>query len=53
MDILQIDGSLSLKRTVDGGTEEQRKAVQAIIAEVRASGDQALRLLPKNLILLC
>ncbi|WLR55632.1 histidinol dehydrogenase [Mesobacillus subterraneus] len=43
MNILQIDGSLSLKRTVDGGTEEQRKAVQAIIAEVRASGDQALK----------
>ncbi|UYZ21523.1 histidinol dehydrogenase [Mesobacillus jeotgali] len=43
MEILQIDGSLSLKRTVDGGTEEQRKAVQNIIAEVRASGDQALR----------
>jgi histidinol dehydrogenase len=43
VEILQIDGSLSLKRTVDGGTEEQRKAVQAIIAEVRASGDQALR----------
>ncbi|MBS8265856.1 histidinol dehydrogenase [Mesobacillus boroniphilus] len=43
MEILQIDGSLSLKRTVDGGTEEQRKAVQAIIAEVRAYGDQALR----------
>lgn len=43
MEILQIDGSLSLKRTVDGGTEEQRKAVQSIIAVVRASGDQALR----------
>ncbi|MCM3574864.1 histidinol dehydrogenase [Mesobacillus subterraneus] len=43
MEILQIDGSLSLKRTVDGGTEEQRKAVQNIIAEVRASGDLALR----------
>jgi histidinol dehydrogenase len=43
MDILQIDGSVSLKRSVDGGTEEQRKAVQDIIAEVRASGDQALR----------
>jgi histidinol dehydrogenase len=43
MEILQIDGSLSLKRTVDGGTEEQRKAVQKIISEVRASGDQALR----------
>ncbi|MBT2643506.1 histidinol dehydrogenase [Bacillus sp. ISL-41] len=43
MEILQIDGSLSLKRTVDGGTEEQRKAAQNIIAEVRASGDLALR----------
>lgn len=43
MEILQIDGSLSLKRTVDGGTEEQRKAVQSIIAEVRASGDEAVR----------
>ena len=43
MEILQIDGSLSLKRSVDGGTEEQRKAVQAIITEVRTSGDQALR----------
>lgn len=43
MEILQIDGSLSLKRTVDGGTEEQRKAVQAIIAEVRTSGDLALK----------
>lgn len=44
MEILQIDGSVSLKRSVDGGTEEQRKAVQDIIAEVRASGDQALRI---------
>lgn len=43
MEILQIDGNLSLKRTVDGGTEEQRKAVQSIIAEVRASGDEAVR----------
>ncbi len=43
MEILQIDDTLSLKRTVDGGTEEQRKAVKAIISEVRAAGDQALR----------
>jgi histidinol dehydrogenase len=43
MKILQIDGGVSLKRTVDGGTEEQRKAVQEIIAEVRRSGDQALK----------
>ncbi|RSD25126.1 histidinol dehydrogenase [Mesobacillus subterraneus] len=43
MEILQIDGSVSLKRSVDGGTEEQRKAVQSIIAEVRAGGDKAVR----------
>lgn len=43
MRILQIDGGVSLKRTVDGGTEEQRKAVQKIIAEVRKSGDQAVK----------
>lgn len=43
MNILQIDGRISLKRTVDGGTEEQRKAVQEIIAEVRRSGDQAVK----------
>jgi histidinol dehydrogenase len=43
MKILQIDGGVSLKRTVDGGTEEQRKAVQQIIAEVRRSGDQAVK----------
>ncbi|HAQ06228.1 MAG TPA: histidinol dehydrogenase, partial [Bacillus bacterium] len=43
MEILQIDEEISLKRTVDGGTEEQRKAVQDIIAEVRSSGDQAVR----------
>lgn len=43
MEILQIDGSISLKRSVDAGTEEQRKAVQAIIMEVRNNGDQAAR----------
>ncbi|MEH7883481.1 histidinol dehydrogenase [Bacillus sp. JJ1609] len=43
MKILQIDEGISLKRTVDGGTEEQRKAVQEIIAEVRKSGDQAIK----------
>ena len=42
MEILQIDEDISLKRTVDGGTEEQRKIVQEIIAEVRNSGDQAV-----------
>jgi histidinol dehydrogenase len=48
VEILQIDGNLSLKRTVDGGTEEQRKAVQAIIAEVRSEGDKALMAFTKK-----
>ncbi|WP_210365322.1 histidinol dehydrogenase [Bacillus sp. REN3] len=48
MEIVQIDGSVSLKRTVDGGTEEQRKAVQGIISEVRNSGDEALRAFTKQ-----
>jgi histidinol dehydrogenase len=43
MEIINIDGSVSLKRTVDGGTEDQRRAVQEIIAEVRRSGDEAVR----------
>lgn len=43
MEILKIAGGVSLKRTVDGGTEEQRKAVQGIIAEVRTAGDKAVR----------
>jgi histidinol dehydrogenase len=43
MEILQIDGTVSLKRTIEGGTEEQRKTVQEIIAEVRENGDQAVK----------
>lgn len=43
MKILQIDEGISLKRTVDGGTEEQRMAVQKIIAAVRKTGDQAVK----------
>lgn len=43
MKVINIDGSISLKRTVDGGTEDQRRAVQEIISEVRRTGDQAVR----------
>lgn len=43
MKVINIDGSISLKRTVDGGTEDQRRAVQGIIAEVKQTGDQAVR----------
>ncbi|MCM2982077.1 histidinol dehydrogenase [Niallia circulans] len=34
--------NISLKRSVDAGTEEQRKAVREIMGEVKRSGDQAL-----------
>lgn len=36
-------GNLSLKRSVDSGTAEQRETVQTIIAAVREQGDAALR----------
>lgn len=34
--------NISLKRSVDAGTEEQRKAVREIMGQVKRSGDQAL-----------
>ncbi|PLR99121.1 histidinol dehydrogenase [Bacillus sp. T33-2] len=43
MKILKLNENISIKRTVDGGTEEQRKAVKQIIADVRTNGDEALR----------
>ena len=36
------DKKVSLRRTIDTGTEKQRKVVQEIIATVREDGDQAL-----------
>ncbi|OZI13654.1 histidinol dehydrogenase [Bacillaceae bacterium SAS-127] len=43
MKIEKITGDLTLKRSVDSGTEEQRATVQEIIRTVRSQGDQALR----------
>lgn len=43
MKIEKLTENLSLTRTVDAGTEQQRKAVQEIIQGVRAEGDTALR----------
>lgn len=45
MKIKTISGAdrLSLKRSIDSGTEEQRKAVRSIIEHVKANGDQAVR----------
>ncbi|MED1607687.1 histidinol dehydrogenase [Cytobacillus kochii] len=42
MDILKVTNDLSIKRSIDGGTEEQRQTVKEIIAAVRQEGDQAV-----------
>ncbi|WP_458411953.1 histidinol dehydrogenase [Schinkia sp. CFF1] len=42
MKIEKVTESLSLKRDLDSGTEEQRNAVLAILENVKKQGDQAL-----------
>ena len=42
MKIIEAKGNLSIKRSIDSGTEEQRKAVQEILREVNSDGDLAL-----------
>ena len=42
MEIKSITNGLSLKRTVDGGTDAQRTVVQQILQDVKERGDQAL-----------
>ncbi|MEQ2528819.1 histidinol dehydrogenase [Robertmurraya yapensis] len=43
MKILQVSDALSIKRTVDSGTEEQLLAVKAIIEQVKQEGDAAVK----------
>jgi histidinol dehydrogenase len=43
MKIIQINEEISIKRSVDSGTEEQRAIVKEIIANVKKGGDQALK----------
>lgn len=43
MKIVKVTDKVSLKRTIDSGTEKQREAVDEIIAQVREGGDEALR----------
>ncbi len=43
MKIEQYSRNLSLKRSVDNGTEEQAEAVKRIIGRVRQEGDRALK----------
>lgn len=42
MKIIKVSGDVSLKRSVDSGTEEQRVAAKKIIADVRSQGDLAV-----------
>lgn len=43
MKILQVSDDISIKRSVDSGTEEQRSVVKTIIADVRVNGDRTLK----------
>ncbi|QED49535.1 histidinol dehydrogenase [Cytobacillus dafuensis] len=43
MKILKINEEISIKRSVDNGTEEQRVVVKSIIERVRQDGDEALK----------
>lgn len=43
MKIQKVSDTLSLKRSIEGGTEEQRLAVKEIIESVRKNGDAALK----------
>ncbi|MBY0159016.1 histidinol dehydrogenase [Cytobacillus sp. FSL W8-0315] len=43
MKILKVIDQISIKRSVDNGTEEQRAIVKDIIESVRQNGDQALK----------
>ncbi|MBU8730848.1 histidinol dehydrogenase [Cytobacillus oceanisediminis] len=43
MKILKVNDQISIKRSVDNGTEEQRAIVKDIIESVRQNGDQALK----------
>ncbi|WP_062050143.1 histidinol dehydrogenase [Bacillus sp. JCM 19034] len=48
MKIIRVDGEVSIKRDIDAGTEEQLKAVEGIINQVKKEGDQALFALTKQ-----
>ncbi|HJV16549.1 MAG TPA: histidinol dehydrogenase [Bacillales bacterium] len=43
MKILQVNETISIKRSIESGTAEQLEVVKKIIADVRERGDEALR----------
>ncbi|WP_332629928.1 histidinol dehydrogenase [Halalkalibacter flavus] len=48
MKIVKVGAEVSIKRDIDTGTEQQREAVEAIIAQVKEQGDKALFELTKK-----
>ncbi|MBS4190332.1 histidinol dehydrogenase [Bacillus sp. FJAT-49705] len=48
MKILKINEEISIKRSIDNGTEEQRAVVKSIIESVRQDGDEALKSFTKK-----
>lgn len=44
MKILTAEQQVSLKRSIDQGTEDQQKAVKEIVARVKEDGDKAVRM---------
>ncbi|WP_456273350.1 histidinol dehydrogenase [Bacillus sp. AK031] len=43
MKIVDAKGPLSIKRSIDSGTEQQRETVKEILRNVKTSGDEALK----------
>jgi len=43
MKIIPVTAELSLKRSIDQGTKDQRQAVETILQDIRAKGDKAVR----------
>lgn len=48
MRIEKVTEKVSLKRTIDQGTQEQQKVVEAIIEQVKSEGDEAVRALTEK-----
>jgi len=48
MKIVPVTANVSLTRDLDTGTEAQRAAVEAIIQQVRETGDEAVRAYTKQ-----
>ena len=43
MKITKLTDSISLKRQLEGGNEEQLKTVRQVLQDVRENGDEAVR----------